>query len=104
MPSDYKEICKDNIRRRGEAFEDIGRLLSEQLYNEKSHFVYELLQNAEDALERRFRQHSEADFFCRVEFKLYPDRLEFRHFGELFNENDVKGISDVLKGTKGKDF
>ena len=104
MPSDYKEICKDNIRRRGEDFEDIGRLLSEQLYNEKSHFVYELLQNAEDALERRFRQHSEADFSCRVEFKLYPDRLEFRHFGELFNENDVKGIADVLKGTKAKDF
>ena len=104
MPSDYKEICKDNIRRRGEDFEDIGRLLSEQLYNEKSHFVYELLQNAEDALERRFRQNSEADFSRRVEFKLYPDRLEFRHFGELFNENDVKGIADVLKGTKGKDF
>ena len=103
MPSDYKEI-----RRRDEDFyvktiEAIGGLLSGQLYNEKSHFVYELLQNAEDALERRFQQNSDADFSCRVEFKLYPDRLEFRHFGELFNENDVKGISDVLKGTKGQD-
>ena len=103
MPSDYKKICQDNIRRRGEEFDDIGHLIAEQLYSKKSHFIYELLQNAEDALERRCRQDSGADFPGQVQFSLFPDRLEFRHFGELFNEEDVRGISDVLKGTKSQD-
>ena len=104
MPSDYKQICRDNIRRRGEEFDDIGRLISEQLYSDRSHFVYELLQNAEDALERRFRQHPNDSFRCEVQFRLFYDKLEFRHFGVPFNEEDVKGISDVLKGTKQEDF
>jgi len=100
MPSDYKRICEDNIRRRGTEFDDIGRLISEQLYSDRSHFIYELLQNAQDALERRFKQNTYNRFPSKVQFRLYQDRLEFRHFGVLFNEEDVKGISDVLKGTK----
>ncbi len=104
MPSDYKKICEDNIRRRGEEFDDIGQLISEQLYSDRSHFVYELLQNAEDALERRFRQNPNDRSHCAVQFRLFSDRLEFRHFGTPFNEEDVRGISDVLKGTKKEDF
>ena len=104
MPSNYKKICEDNIRRRGEEFDDIGQLISEQLYSDRSHFVYELLQNAEDALERRFRQSPNDRSHCAVQFRLFCDRLEFRHFGTLFNEEDVRGISDVLKGTKKEDF
>ncbi len=104
MPSDYKKICQDNIRRRGEEFDDMGRLISEQLYSDRSHFVYELLQNAEDALERRFRQNPDDNPTCKVLFVLFQDRLEFRHSGALFDEEDVKGISDVLRGTKKEDF
>jgi len=104
MASDYKKICQDNIRRRGEEFDDIGHLISEQLYSDRSHFVYELLQNAEDALERHFRQNPDNTFPCNVQFRLFQNRLEFRHFGEPFNEDDVRGISDVLKGTKKEDF
>ena len=104
MPSNYKKICEDNIRRRGEEFDDVGRLISEQLYSERSHFIYELLQNAEDALERRFKQYPDNNSRCEVQFRLFHNRLEFRHFGALFNENDIKGISDVLKGTKKEDF
>jgi len=104
MPSDYKKICQDNIRRRGEEFDDMGRLISEQLYGDKSHFIYELLQNAEDALDRRVRNNREDIASCKVQFVLFQDRLEFRHFGELFNEEDVRGISDVLMGTKKEDF
>lgn len=103
MPSDYKAICQDNIRRRGEEFDDMGRLISEQLYSDRSHFVYELLQNAEDALERRLKQNPDNCHKGKVQFSLCQDRLEFRHFGALFNEEDVKGISDVLKGTKKED-
>jgi hypothetical protein len=94
----------DNIRRRGEEFDDIGRLISEQLYSDRSHFVYELLQNAEDALARRFRINPNDIVPRKVQFKLFRDRLEFRHFGVPFNEEDVKGISDVLKGTKKEDI
>lgn len=103
MSSDYKKICEDNIRRRGEEFDDIGQLISEQLYSDRSHFVYELLQNAEDALSRRFRQNSNENASRAVQFRLFSDRLEFRHFGVPFNEEDVKGVSDVLKGTKKED-
>ncbi len=104
MTSDYKKICQDNIRRRGEEFDDMGLLISEQLYSDRTHFVYELLQNAEDALERRFRQNPDGNFVCKVQFVLFQDRLEFRHSGSLFNEEDVKGLSDVLRGTKKEDF
>ncbi|MCY3857506.1 MAG: hypothetical protein OXG25_01215 [Gammaproteobacteria bacterium] len=104
MPSDYKKICQDNIRRRGEEFDDMGRLISEQLYGDKSHFIYELLQNAEDALDRRVRNNRGDNPSYKVQFVLFQDRLEFRHFGELFNEEDVRGISDVLMGTKKEDF
>ena len=104
MPaSDYKQICLDNIRRRGDEFDDIGRLISEQLYSDRSHFVFELLQNAEDALERRFRLHSNKNTCRKVRFRLFQNRLEFSHFGVLFNEKDVRGISDVLNGTKSQD-
>jgi len=103
MQSNYEDICSDNIRRRGEEFDDIGRLISEQLYSDRTHFVYELLQNAEDALGRRKRSDPKSRLPTRVTFLLYRDRLEFRHFGEVFNVEDVKGISDVLKGTKAND-
>ena len=103
MPSDYNAICRDNIRRRGEEFDDMGQLISEQLYSDRSHFVYELLQNAEDALARRFGQNPDDNSLRAVRFRLFPDRLEFRHFGAPFNEEDVKGVSDVLKGTKKAD-
>ena len=103
MPCNYDKITKDNIRRRGEEFDDIGSLISQQLYSDRSHFVYELLQNAEDALERRFRDDPKNNSPCGVKFLLFKDRLEFRHFGQLFNEDNVKGISDVLKGTKSED-
>ena len=103
MASNYARICQDNIRRRGEEFDDIGSLIAEHLYSDSSHFVYELLQNAEDALRRRFRHDPDNRLPCRVQFRLYRDRLEFRHFGHPFNNDDVKGISDVLKGTKADD-
>lgn len=103
MPCDYQKIKQDNIRRRGEEFDDIGHFISQQLYNDPSHFVYELLQNSEDALERRFQSNDKSDFSCSVKFLLYKDRLEFRHYGQPFNESDVRGISDILKGSKSKD-
>jgi len=104
MPSDYVQITADNIDRRGREFDDIGRFLSEQLYSDRTHFVYELLQNAEDALGRRLKTNPDMDLPKCVSFNLFKDRLEFRHYGQPFTTDDVKGICDVLKGTKSNDL
>jgi len=57
-------------------------------YSESNHFIYELLQNAED--ERA----------SHVVFEYYPDKLVFYHNGDPFDEEDVRGISSMLMGTK----
>ena len=47
MASNYAAIRKENIRKYGE---DTSLLaLLGQLYSDRTHFIYELLQNAEDA-------------------------------------------------------
>ena len=100
MPSDYEAITGDNIRRRGEEFDDIGNFLAEKLYGDRAHFIYELLQNAEDALTLRYQKDPGVDFSGEVTFRLCSDHLEVNHYGKLFDEEDVKGICDVLRGTK----
>lgn len=57
-------------------------------YSESNHFVYELLQNAED---------ERAD---RVVIEYYDDKLIFYHNGEPFDQGDVRGVSSMLMGTK----
>ena len=69
-----------------------GSLLSDRLYSNPTHFVYELLQNAEDA---------EA---TRVIFRLYQDRLELEHDGQPFTKCDVRGIRRFGAGTKENDI
>ena len=87
MASDYDAIRKENIRKYGEET-NLLDLLGDFLYSDQTHFVYELLQNAEDA---------EAG---RVEIILYTDRLEVSHDGRPFDEADVRGICGVCKSTK----
>ena len=60
-------------------------------YAESNHFIYELLQNAEDA-----GAHS-------ATIEHHPDRLIFRHDGRPFDANDVTGISSMLATTKRDD-
>ena len=57
-------------------------------YSDSNHFVYELLQNAED-------EHA-----TKVVFEYYQDKLVFYHNGDSFDEDDVKGVSSMLMGTK----
>jgi hypothetical protein len=72
--------------------EGIRKLLAD-LYAQKSHFIYELLQNAGDA------QATE------VEFTITEDALEFRHNGtRLFSYDDVDSITSIHASTKGEDF
>jgi len=69
----------------------IYKLLTE-LYPDNAHFIYELLQNAEDA--------KASD----VSFELFEDSLRFKHNGRLFNEADVDGITSIGEGTKADDI
>lgn len=57
-------------------------------YSESNHFVYELLQNAED---------EKAD---RVVIEYEKEKLVFYHNGRPFDENDVIGVSSMLMGNK----
>lgn len=63
-----------------------------QLYTDKSHFVYELLQNAEDA---------EAS---RIKFEQYADRLVVLHNGHPFSMDNLQGLCDIGKSDKTDDL
>ena len=87
----------DRIRRDRE---DLARVLKkyagirrivEDLYPDTAHFIYELLQNAEDT------EATEASF-C-----LTPAKLVFEHNGRPFDEPDIRGITDIGEGTKAED-
>ena len=100
MSIDYDKICQDNLRWHGEGYRVTSKALSESLYTDDVHFIYELLQNAEDALERRNQENSERKLSSCVTFILYKDRLEVRHFGKEFDIDDVKSITSFLQSTK----
>ena len=90
MPSDYSKIREDNIREYGEGTRHLSFL--GQLYTDRTHFIFELLQNAEDA------------GASKILFKLLDDGLEVSHDGRLFDERDVRGICGVGEGTKTEDL
>ena len=75
----------------------IGRLTSQLLYADRTHFIYELLQNAEDALARRGRAWSGKR---EVAFNLMSDQLRVEHYGDPFTEEDVKAICEFDESTK----
>ncbi len=54
-----------------------------QLYTDKSHFIYELLQNAEDA------------GATKISFIQYEDRLEVQHDGNPFTMENLQGLCDI---------
>ena len=67
------------------------RAIVEELYPDRAHFIYELLQNAEDT-----NAH-------KASFSLYADRLVFEHDGSPFSEENVWAITNIGKGTKAGD-
>jgi hypothetical protein len=90
MPSNYSRIREENIKEYGEGTRHLAFL--GQLYTEQTHFIFELIQNAEDAGATRM---------C---FRLCNHRLEVEHNGRLFDEPDVRGVCGVGEGTKSNDL
>lgn len=96
MPSNYREIREQNIIKYGTDIGRIGAMLLAERYDDRTHFIFELLQNAEDALSRR-----NDDFEKRtVTFELSQTELLFKHYGIPFTENDVKAICGIGEGNK----
>ena len=86
MSADYEKIRDENIARYG--WDTAVLDLLGQLYSERTHFLFELIQNAEDA------------GATEVAFDLFEDRLELRHDGRPFTEADVRGVCGVGKSSK----
>jgi hypothetical protein len=66
-------------------------------YDDRTHFIFELLQNAEDALKRR----GEWTGPRKVTFTLKKDALSLSHYGRPFDEANVRGICGIAESTKG---
>ncbi len=90
MPADYDLIRAENVARYG--WDTAVLELLGQLYSERTHFIFELIQNAEDA--------GATD----LTFTLFDDRLEVGHDGRDFTVADVRGICGVGQGTKADDL
>lgn len=95
--NDQEEISYESIRSKkleeyGTEFKNWIWILVNQ-YKDRTHFLFELLQNAEDS--------GASD----VKLELYKDKLIIEHNGELFSKNDVISITKVADSTKnnGKD-
>ncbi len=90
VPADYTKIREENIARYG--WDTAVLDLLGQLYSERTHFIFELIQNAEDA------------GATQLAFELFEDRLELRHDGRPFTEADVRGVCGVGKSGKSGDL
>ena len=90
MPSDYKAITKYNEEQLGK--DTASRKSQVNMYSDFSHFVFEILQNADD---------HEA---TKIKFKLSPEELIIEHNGIPFKEKNVKAISYFGKSTSRDDL
>jgi hypothetical protein len=97
MASNYNAIRNENKRRYGTDIGRIGPMLLSDRYDDRIHFIYELLQNAEDALARRPLGWNGSR---SVAFHLGECALRVSHFGQPFNEADVRGICGIAESTK----
>ncbi|MCL2284720.1 MAG: DUF3883 domain-containing protein [Fibromonadales bacterium] len=82
----YEDLCENNILdygRKEKHLEHFGNL-----YADNTHFIYELLQNAEDAKAKS------------ILFQLFDDRLEILHNGQKFSEENVKAITQIAESAE----
>jgi len=85
MPTDYDKLREENIGRYGSETAHLAIL--GELYAERTHFIFELLQNSEDAKAKHVR------------FDLSAEGLDLLHDGRKFNDGDVRAVSSVCQST-----
>jgi hypothetical protein len=96
VASNYEAICEENRESYGTKGAQKSGKLAAGLYEDRTHFIFELLQNAEDALGRRGEWHGSR----KVAFTLNPIHLMLSHFGKPFDEADVRSVCDIAESTK----
>ena len=97
MPIDYDAIRTENEREYGTAIKRIGGMLLANRYDDGTHFIFEILQNAEDALAKRGASWNGSR---TVKFALSSDALTISHFGKPFDEADIRGVCGIGESTK----
>ena len=100
MASDYDRISQQNLEEYGHNRTGWREDLLVDLYPDRTHFVFELLQNAEDALRRLNGNGSSG----RVRFVLADDAVRFSHYGDSFTTEDVQGVCAIARRAKESDL
>ena len=90
MSSDYKAITKHNEDQLGK--DTASRKTQISMYSDSTHFIYEILQNADDYGANE------------VLFKLSEKELWIEHDGEPFTEENVKAITYFGQSTSREDL
>ena len=83
----YERVRQENVVKYGTRVSNYIPIIINQ-YSDRTHFIYEIIQNAEDV------------GATYIKFHLYKDRLSIIHNGRLFNEKDVNGVCGIADGTK----
>lgn len=96
MASNYEAICRENRESYGTKGAQKSGQLAAGLYEDRTHFIFELLQNAEDALGRRGDWQGSR----KVAVSLNATSLTLSHFGKPFDEADVRSVCDIAESTK----
>ena len=96
MPSDYDGLRQENRLRYGTDIGRVGRMLLANRYADRTHFIFELLQNTEDALRRRSGWSGSRE----IAFELSQERLRVSHYGQPFTPDDVTGICGIADSSK----
>ena len=95
MPVDYARIRAENKQEYGNIAR-WGKGLLEGQYAERTHFIYEIAQNADDALASRSGGLSDRT----LTFSLAENALSITHFGRPFTDGDVRGVCGIDQSTK----
>ena len=77
MASNYEAICEENRESYGTKGAQKSGKLAAGLYDDRTHFIFELLQNAEDALGRRGEWHGSFLFFLPGSYCFYNHIMLF---------------------------
>ena len=88
MATDYKKIAEEHEKRYG--WDAKPRRIYKRLYSDKTHFIYELIQNADDSGS------------ANLELQLNENGLLVWNDGCQFNEKDVRSICSL--GSSDKDL
>jgi hypothetical protein len=93
LPIDYASISANHDYEA--MLVNVTRKIIVPLYEDPTHFIFELLQNAEDALSKRGVRGSRT-----VSFELSSSGLKVSHFGKTFDESNVRAICSVGDSSK----